>query len=615
LLRATLAVYSRAVHSRVTLAVILGLGLLARPADAIRPALRGVIEGYYGRPWSGPDRRDVIRFLGAHALNTFLYAPKNDDYHRTRWRDPYPDAALADLKATAVVARRARVRFVFGLSPVLDVCYSCPADLDALTAKLAQVARAGIRHFALLFDDAPPDGALVAPEDQARYGGTDAVALARAEGDLVSRVRRRLRSRHLGHLDLMVPSAYAGTACTPDLAALAKGLARGVPVAWTGPGVFAAEITAAMARARAACVPGHPVVLWDNYPVNDTVVSNNLHLGPLTGRDAALPGVLAGYLLNPMTQPHASLVALGTAAAYLRAPRRYDPEAAWHVTLHELDGGGTGFDTLAAQVRSSALDLDDARELAAALTAVESTYADDDWTDAVDDLAAEEGRQAAAPADIAARLGSTPLGTEIGPWVAELAAHAARGTDAVALLRALKPSFADVVLTQLAGGGAHVTGRALPPDHAVADLLGPGFSTEATAVAARVANPPVGDYLSCLGLSLLQTADIHFCPQFGLNVHGKSLFFLIRSASDVSIVSDENVHDRLVRFTGAAYDAFSTGRTPDSDALTMTVEGVPASLGADGSFDATVPVAILHVRLRLTTAAGELTLLDLGESM
>src|SRR5262249_2523624 len=233
----------------------------------------------------------------------------------------------------------------------------------------------------------------------------------------------------------------------------------------------------------------HPVVLWDNYPVNDTVVSNNLHLGPLTGRDAQLPGVLAGYLLNPMTQPHASLVALGTAAAYLRRPARYDPEEAWHATLRELDGGGTGLDTLAAQVRSSALDLDDARELATVLAKVQATFADGEWDDAVDELAAEERRQAAAPDDITARLGNPPLGAEIAPWVAELSAHAARATEAVALLRALKPSFADISVTGLTNGAARVQGRAFPPDAAVADALGPGFHAEAAAIAARVASP------------------------------------------------------------------------------------------------------------------------------
>src|SRR5206468_11914883 len=137
-----------------------------------------------------------------------------------------------------------------------------------------------------------------------------------------------------------VPSDYLGTECHPYHAALAPALRRGVPVAWTGPGVFAATITAAQAEARAACLPGHPVLLWDNYPVNDTVLSNSVHLGPLTGRDATLPDALEGYLLNPMTEAHASLVALGTAASYLRNPRRYQPERAWARTLDELSGRG-----------------------------------------------------------------------------------------------------------------------------------------------------------------------------------------------------------------------------------------------------------------------------------
>src|SRR5262249_59751407 len=149
-------------------------------------------------------------------------------------------------------------------------------------------------------------------------------------------------------LVLMVPTEYAGTTCTPYHAALDAGLRRGLPVGWTGPGVFAEVITATAARARRACLPRHPVVLWDNYPVNDTVLSNNLHLGPLTGRDAGLPRALRGYLLNPMTQAHASLVALGTAAAYLRNPARYQSERAWANALGELSGGGTGLPVFAA---------------------------------------------------------------------------------------------------------------------------------------------------------------------------------------------------------------------------------------------------------------------------
>jgi beta-N-acetylglucosaminidase-like protein len=578
------------------LALVGVLATLAAPLPAVarRPALRGVVEGYYGRPWTGEARRDVIRFLGAHRLNAFLYAPKNDEFHRTRWREPYPASALADLRTTATAARKARVAFIYGLSPVLDVCYACDGDFDALTTKLAQVAGAGIRRFALLFDDG---GRLTAPEDIARYGGTDAPALARAQADLVNRVGRALAARHR-RLVLMVPSDYLGTDCHPYHTALAPALRRGLPVAWTGPGVFSATITAAQAGARAACLPGHPVILWDNYPANDTVLSNNVHLGPLTGRDGALPGALAGYLLNPMTEAHASLVALGTAARYLQNPRRYMPERAWARTLDELSRGGSGLAILAAQVRSSALDLDDARALADAVGGVAATYDGAEWSPAVSTLAAEETREAGAPEYLA----GTALGDELAPWAAELATHAARGMDAVALLVALKPALTGLDASAN-GANLRVVGRALAPDFGSAERLGPGFASEAVAVAARIAAPPLGAYLACLGDLL--GADIHFCSRFGLNVHGKALYILIHDPTDVSVVSDRNVHDRLVLLAGSIYAAWAARQGPGGAALAVTVNGAPALLAADGTFDVTVVGT--RASVLVSTAAGDAT--------
>src|SRR5512144_2880332 len=123
-------------------------------AKRTHPPLRGVVEGYYGRPWSGEARRDVIRFMGAHGLDTFVYGPKNDPYHRDRWREPYPDDALDDFAETARVARRAKVRFVVAISPGLDVRYAGTDDFGALTRKIRQLRRgAGIRYFALFYDD------------------------------------------------------------------------------------------------------------------------------------------------------------------------------------------------------------------------------------------------------------------------------------------------------------------------------------------------------------------------------------------------------------------------------------------------------------------------------
>jgi hypothetical protein len=589
---------SRRVGALATALLLAATGVDARP----EPPLRGVIEGYYGRPWTGEARRDVIRFLGAQGLDAFVYAPKNDEYHRERWREPYPAAVLDDLRLTATTARDAGVEFVYALSPVLDVCYSCPADFRALTKKLRQLVRARVRRFGLLFDDG---GTIASDRDAKRYRGRDGAALGRAQADLVRRTDRWLRDKRLGGLALVVPTEYAGTTCLPYHATFAAGIPNRIPIGWTGPGVFAETITAAMAEARARCLPRHPVLLWDNYPVNDTVVSNSLHLGPLTGREATLPARLSGgYLLNPMTQAHASLVALGTAAAYLVDPAGYDPEAAWQTTLAALDPGHDGLAVVAAQLRSSALDLRDAQSLAAILDGVEGTYADPAWRLEVDRLAGEEARQAAAAADVAGRLGATPLGTEIAPWVAELAAHTARGADAVRLLRALRPDAVELVTTPGAGT-LRVQGRAVGPDAALAATLGPDFAAEAAAVAARIASPPFAQYLRCLGPLL--TAGIHFCPDFGLNVHGKQLYVVLRTVSDIQLVSDRNVHDRLIRFTGDAWTAWAAGRTDASNAVTATVDGTPAPLDGDGRFDVTVPTATGSASVLVTTAAGERT--------
>ena len=34
---------------------------------------------------------------GKHNLNSYIYAPKDDPYHRNKWRDPYPDDKIQEL--------------------------------------------------------------------------------------------------------------------------------------------------------------------------------------------------------------------------------------------------------------------------------------------------------------------------------------------------------------------------------------------------------------------------------------------------------------------------------------------------------------------------------------
>ncbi|MCB1015823.1 MAG: beta-N-acetylglucosaminidase domain-containing protein [Acidimicrobiales bacterium] len=52
--------------------------------------IRGLIEGFYGRPWSWDERCAVARFVAERGMTHYVYAPKDDPRHRERWRDPYP---------------------------------------------------------------------------------------------------------------------------------------------------------------------------------------------------------------------------------------------------------------------------------------------------------------------------------------------------------------------------------------------------------------------------------------------------------------------------------------------------------------------------------------------
>lgn len=51
--------------------------------------LLGVVEGFYGRPFTSDQRRDLFKKLKEFGSNLFVYAPKDDYKHRASWRELY----------------------------------------------------------------------------------------------------------------------------------------------------------------------------------------------------------------------------------------------------------------------------------------------------------------------------------------------------------------------------------------------------------------------------------------------------------------------------------------------------------------------------------------------
>nr|WP_308295960.1 beta-N-acetylglucosaminidase domain-containing protein [Streptomyces sp. ISL-96] len=299
--------------------------------------IRGVIEGFYGIPWTHAARLDQLDFYGEHKMNIYVYSPKDDPYLRERWREPYPATQLAKMKELVDRARTRHVEFTYALSPGLSVCYSSEADIKALTDKFKTVWELGIRTYAVPLDDISYTK-WNCQADQDKWG-TGAAAAGAAQAYLLNRVNRDFIATHPGAAPLqMVPTEYYNVTPSPYKKALAEQLDEDVVVEWTGVGVIAPVITVAQARA-ARDVFAHPILLWDNYPVND-YVTNRLLLGPYNGREKGMPAELgSGITANPMNQAYASKIPLMTVADYMWNDAAYDPVSSWQTAISEYAGG------------------------------------------------------------------------------------------------------------------------------------------------------------------------------------------------------------------------------------------------------------------------------------
>jgi hyaluronoglucosaminidase len=266
----------------------------------------GIIEGYFGTPWTWDARAHVMRFLKPDGYSFFIYAPKADGFLRRRWRELHPDSEAQQIAAFAQACRTAGVRFGVGLSPYEAYLAFDEATRAALAAKLAHLDALGVDDLAILFDDMRGDIA----------------DLAARQAEMMHFVGARTKASRI----IFCPTYYSddpvldrvfGKRPENYLEQLGGALDPAINVFWTGEEVCAREQSSAHLR-RLADQLKRKVVLWDNYPVNDgTRMSRFLHLRGFTGRPASIGPWLTAHAVNPALQPVLSLIpALTLAASY-----------------------------------------------------------------------------------------------------------------------------------------------------------------------------------------------------------------------------------------------------------------------------------------------------------
>ena len=306
-------------------------------------AYRGVVEGFYGTPWSTEARASVIRFLGEYKMNTYVYGPKDDPYHRSpNWREPYPEEEAAELRRLVEVAEESGVDFVWAIHPGQDIRWT-DEDRDNLLRKFEQMYDLGVRAFAVFFDDISGEGTNA--ERQAELLNYIDERFVQAKPDVAPL--------------LMCPTDYAKAWAQNGsyIGKMGELLNPSINVMFTGDAVIA-SITR-------ECVEWvdekirRPVYIWWNYPVTD-YIRNRLLMGPVYGNDTTLTGEdMRGFVSNPMEYAEASKVAIYGVGGYAWNPAAYDALEAWRESMavlmpedadallcfasHNADPGGEGW--------------------------------------------------------------------------------------------------------------------------------------------------------------------------------------------------------------------------------------------------------------------------------
>jgi hypothetical protein len=332
-----------------------------------------------------------------------------------------------------------------------------------------------------------------------------------------------------------------------------------VDVMWTGPTVCSPELRAADARGWTNALGDRRVVVWDNYPVNDVLMTASLHLGPYRGRDADLADVVGGVLCNPMTQPRASQVALATAMDFLAGPDGYDADASWSRAIADVGGRrAEALGVLARACADSPVARPDTLDLARRVEELEVELDGPGWLAAVADVRDELRAAQALPEAFPAPAPPTDaLAAEVGPWAAAARREADAGLAALRLIQAARP---------LATVDSSGHGRAVAPDPEPA--MHAAFAVLYVWKGARTDERVVFGPRFAIYTPVIQLADGAPALDAG-----------------AALREDANAVDALCRLALATYDAWRT--TAAGAPLRVLVDGEARALATDGTFDGT----------------------------
>lgn len=390
---------------------------------------RGVVEGFYGTPWSHEARLRQLKFYGENKMNTYIYGPKDDPYHSSpNWRLPYPEKEARQLQELVNVAKENEVDFVWAIHPGQDIKWN-PEDRNLLLAKFEKMYELGVRAFAVFFDDISGEG--TNPEKQAELLNYIDEEFVKAKPDVKPLV--------------MCPTEYNKSWSNPKgnyLTTLGEKLNPSIQIMWTGDRVVS-DITKDGIEWINRRIK-RPAYIWWNFPVSD-YVRDHLLLGPVYGNDTTIADRMAGFVTNPMEHAEASKIAIYGVAAYAWNPDKYDSRQTWKEAMQTLMPQAADELEFFAENNS---DLgpnghkyrrEESETLQPLAERFGKSYAQGSYSP--EDFAALEAyfaRMTEAADILATSQENTPLSKEMMPWLRQFKLLGETGGEVLAMVKAYK---------------------------------------------------------------------------------------------------------------------------------------------------------------------------------
>ena len=272
---------------------------------------RGVVEGFYGEPWSHETRLSLIELYGRYKMNYYIYGPKDDPYHSSpNWRKPYPKDEAKNLKELVEACKKNRVNFVWAIHPGQDIQWN-EEDYNNLVNKFEHMYDLGVRAFAIHFDDISGEG--TDPYRQTALLNRLNKEFVKKKGDVASLI--------------VCPTDYTRLWAGNSLVIYGNELDESVDVFWTGDAVCSdmTESTMAWISERIQ----RPALFWWNFPVTD-YARHIVMQGPVYGLATTHNrNTTRGLVSNPMEYGEASKLALYSVADYTWNTEVYNPIDSW----------------------------------------------------------------------------------------------------------------------------------------------------------------------------------------------------------------------------------------------------------------------------------------------